>query len=78
MSTGVHVRRYSNIGFKPEISGKYIDSYVRMDYIMHKKNIKILHKLNNSKEGRIGNFLVDGYSPSSKTVHEFLGCYYHY
>ena len=78
MPTGVYVRRYSDTSFKPEISEKYIDSYVWMDYIMHKENIKILHKLNNCKEVRIGNFLVDGYSPRSKTVYEFQGCYYHY
>ena len=45
---------------------------------MVKENIKILHKLNNSKEIRIGNFLVDSYAPSTKTVYEFQGCYYHY
>ena len=45
---------------------------------MQKQNIRILHELNNSKEVRIGNFLVDGYSPSSKIVYEFQGCYYHY
>ena len=78
MPTGVYVRRYSDTSFKPEISEKYIDSYVWMDYIMHSESIKILHELNNSKEVRIGNFLVDGYSPRSKTVYEFQGCYYHY
>ena len=55
-----------------------MDSYVWMDYIMVKEKIKILHQLNNSKEIRIGNFLVDGYAPSTKTVYEFPGCYYHY
>ena len=45
---------------------------------MVKENIKILHKLNSSKELRIGNFLVDGYAPTTKTVYEFQGCYYHY
>ena len=59
MPTGVYVRRYPD-SFKPETSEKYIDSYVWMDYIMQKENIRILHKLNNSKENRIGNFPVDG------------------
>ena len=49
-----------------------------MDYIMVKQNIKVLHKLNNFKEIRIGNFLVDGYTPTAKTVYKFQGCYYHY
>ena len=78
MPTGVYLRRYPDNNFKPEISEKYIDSYVWMDYIMLKKNIRILHKLNNSKEIRKGNFLVDGYSPRSKTLYEIQGCYYHY
>ena len=37
-----------------------------------------MHKLNNAKEIRIGNFLVDSYGASSKTVYEFQVCYYHY
>ena len=78
MPTGVYVRRHPDNNFRPEISEKYMDSYVWMDYIMVKENIKILHKLNNSKEIRIGNFLVDGYAPTTKTVYEFQGCYYHY
>ena len=78
MPTGVYVRRNPDNNFRPEISEKYIDSYVWMDYIMVKENIKILHKLNNSKEIRIGNFLVDGYAPITKTVYEFQGSYYHY
>ena len=45
---------------------------------MEKENLKILHKLNNSKEIRIGNFLVEGYAPTTKTVYKFQGCYYHY
>ena len=76
--TGVYTRRNPDNNFRPEISEKYMDSYVWMDYIMVKEKIKILHKLNNSKEIRIGNFLVDGYAPSTKTVYEFQGCYYHY
>ena len=75
---GVYIRRHPDNNFRPEISEKYMDSYVWMDYIMVKENIKILHKLNNSKEIRIGNFLVDGYAPTTKTVYEFQGCYYHY
>ena len=74
MPTGVYVRRNPDNNFRPEISEKYRDSYVLMDNIMVKENIKILHKLNNSKEIRIGNYLVDG----TKTVYEFQGCYYHY
>ena len=78
MPTGVYVRRISSSNFKPEVSEKYIDSYVWMDYIMKNEKIKILHKLNNKKEIRIGNYLLDGYCIQNKTVYEYHGCYYHY
>ena len=78
MPTGVYARRHPDNNFRPEISEKYMDSCVWMDYIMVKENIKILYKLNRSKEIRIGNFSVDGYCPTLKTVYEFQGCYYHY
>ena len=77
MPTGVYVRRKLENSFRPEVSEKYIDSYVWMDYLMKNQNIQILHKLNNSKEIRFGNYLVDGYCVSNKTVYEFNGCYFH-
>ena len=77
MPTGVYVRRKFENSFRPEVSERYIDSYVWMDYLMKIQNIKILHKLNNSKEIRFGNYLVDGYCVNSKTVYEFNGCYFH-
>ena len=64
--------------FKPEVSQKYIDSYVWMDYIMTDQKIKILHRMNNSKEIRIGNYLVDVFCPINNTVYEYSGCYYHH
>ena len=78
MPTRVYVRRMSSTNFKPEVSEKYIDSYVWMDFLMKKEKIKILHKLNNQKEIRIGNYLLDGYCIQNKTVYEFHGCYFHY
>ena len=78
MPTGVYVRRKSSNNFRPEVSEKYIDSYVWMDYIMDTEQIFIQHKLNNSHEVRFGNYLVDGYCISTKTVYEFNGCYYHH
>ena len=79
MPTGVYVRRRFENSFRPEVSEKYIDSYVWMDYVMQTStnNIKILHKLNNSKEIRFGNYLVDGYCIETQTVYEFNGCYFH-
>ena len=78
MPTGVFVRRYQQNNFRPEVSERYIDSYVGLDYLMKNNKIKILHKLNNQKEIRIGNYLVDGFCPKTKTVYEYNGCYYHY
>ena len=78
MPTGVYVRRLSSTNFKPEVSEKYIDSYVWMDFVMRNENIKILHKLNNQREIRIANYLLDGYCIQNKTVYEFHGCYFHY
>ena len=78
MPSGVFVRRYHQNNFKPEVSERYIDSYVWLDYLMKRDKVKILHKLNNQKEIRIGNFLVDGFCAKTKTVYEYNGCYYHY
>ena len=50
MPTGVYVRRKIDNSFQPEVSKKYIDSYVWMDYLMVTESKSIIHKLNNSKE----------------------------
>ena len=77
MPTGVYVRRKFENSFCPEVSERYIDSYIWIDYLMKIENIKILHKLKNSKEICFGNYLVDGYCVNNKTVYEFNGCYFH-
>ena len=77
MPAGVYVRRLSENKFRPEVSERYIDSYVWLDYLSCKEGIKIRPKLNNQKEVRIGNFRVDGFCYQNKTVYEFNGCYYH-
>ena len=78
MPTGLFVRRLEENQFKPETSEKYIDSYVWMDYLMKTNKIKIMDKLNNNREVRIGSYLVDGYCVETKTVYEFNGCYFHH
>ncbi|KAI1287862.1 hypothetical protein HDE_09793 [Halotydeus destructor] len=42
-----------------------------LDTIEEFENIKI------KREYKLGNFYADGYDPSSQTVFEFWGCYYH-
>ena len=69
MPTGLYITRLSENEFRPEVSEKYIDSYVWMDYIMT-ENIEILHKLNNGEEIRFGNYLVDSFCMSTKTTYE--------
>ena len=75
MPTDLYIRRYADNKFKPEVSEKYIDPYVWMDYLMKEQQIKILHKMNNSKEIRIGNYLEDGFCQKNNTVYEYNGCY---
>ena len=77
MPTGLYITQQNENEFRPEVSEKYIDSYVWMDYIMMTENIEIVHKLNNGKEIRFENYFVDGYCVSSETVYEYNGCCYH-
>ena len=53
MSSGVYVRRLAENQFKPEVSEKYINTYVWLGYLNCKEGMKIQHKLNNQKEFRI-------------------------
>ena len=77
MPVGPFVRRFSSTGFKPEKRDKIIKMYQWMDYLRETENIEILHYLNNGEEKRIGPFRADGFNPSSNTVFEFHGCYFH-
>ena len=77
MLTGLYIIQTNKNDFRPEVNEKYIDSHVWMDYIVMTENVEILHKLNNGKEIRFGNYLVDQYCVSSKIVYEYNGCYYH-
>ena len=41
MPSNVYVRRLSENHFRPEVSERYIDSYVWLDYLSCKEGIKI-------------------------------------
>ena len=56
MPTGVYILRFEENQFRPEVSEKYIDSYVWMDFLMKEQKIKIMQKLYNFKEIRIRNY----------------------
>ena len=56
---------------------KFLSMYMWMDHQAKQENNRILHKLNNGEEIRIGPYLVDGYCPETNTVYEFLGDFFH-
>ncbi|CAF1158106.1 unnamed protein product, partial [Brachionus calyciflorus] len=47
-----------------------------LGFISWEQKIYIKSALNDGEE-QIGKYYVDGYVPSTKTVYEFHGCYYH-
>ena len=51
--------------------------FLWMDHISERDKVKILDKVNNGKEVRIGRYFADGYCSDNKTVYEFQGCYHH-
>ncbi|KAJ8311521.1 hypothetical protein KUTeg_010876 [Tegillarca granosa] len=46
-----------------EIRDHHMAAYYWMNYLIEKDHLQILHKLNNGKEVRIGNYPVDGLVP---------------
>lgn len=58
-------RSYFNERKASAISDAYLES------VEDKFGIKLI------KEYRISNYFVDGYHPPTRTIYEFLGCYYH-
>ena len=76
MPTGCFVRRFYP-DFKPQVSHKYLDMYVWMDYVADLDNIRIQHKLNSGKEKKIGPYLCDGFDEENNVVYEMDGCFYH-
>lgn len=77
MPVGYFVIRRESNKFKAEKKTKYYNMYIWMNWLIETHGYKILHKLNNNREKRIGPFPVDGYDPFTKTVYQYNGCYYH-
>lgn len=63
MPVGYFIIRRESDKFKAEKMSKYWNMFIWMDWISDSKNCKILHKLNNNHEKRVGPFPVDGYDP---------------
>lgn len=77
MPVGYFIIRRESDKFKAEKMSKYSNMFIWMDWISDSKNCKILHKLNNNHEKRVGPFPVDGYDPITKTIYQYNGCYFH-
>lgn len=77
MPVGYFIIRRESDKFKAEKMSKYWNMFIWMDWISDSKNCKILHKLNNNHEKRVGPFPVDGYDPITKTIYQYNGCYFH-
>ena len=76
MPCGGYVRRYAP-DFKPDSRLSCEDMFHWMDYLMESEGVHILHGRNHIGEIRIGPYLVDGYDPSTRTVYEYNGCWFH-
>ena len=74
MPTGSMIRRFESDGFKPK--GKEPIAIVWLEWMMHKHNCHIRHKLNYGEKA-IGKFFVDGWDPISGKIWEFNGCWHH-
>lgn len=77
MPVGYFIIRRESDKFKAEKMSKYWNMFIWMDWISDSNNCKILHKLNNNHEKRVGPFPVDGYDPITKTIYQYNGCYFH-
>lgn len=77
LPVGLYCRRFSPT-FLPQTNTKYLSMFIWMDYISQKRDIKILHKLNNgNQEVQIGPYFLDGFCAELSSGYEYFGCYYH-
>ena len=90
MPTGPFIHRQAETGFKPIYQEKYTQMYHWMDWLNESQKCNISHKLNSSREFRIGPYLVDGIDGNighdanrlnninnKPTIYEYDGCYWH-
>ena len=77
---GSFIRRHAKDEFKPVVRDRYDNMFYWMDYLSHKRNLKIWHKRNGNKEKRDGRFFADGVSCSNNItkIYQYDGCYFHH
>ena len=72
-----HLINRKQPSFIPERNDKYMNMFYWMDFLNKKYGLNILHKMNNSKEKKIGPYYVDGYDPITNIIYEYNGCFFH-
>ena len=80
MPTGDIVRRAKDNNFLPSYNTRYSMMYSWLRHMECEDGVKIMSKVTNGRECKIGPFFVDGMAilPNGKTrIYEFNGCYWH-
>ncbi len=82
MPSGYMIRRRAENNFRAEKDEKYLAMFHWMDYVAMKKNLKIVHSLNNGgKEVFVPPYRLDGFTAAQNglkpVAYEFAGCFFH-
>ena len=77
MPTGPMVRRKESEGFRPVKTDKYMSMFDWLTWVSMTEKINIKHKMNNSKEVRLGPYPIDGFCAETQTFFQFDGCFWH-
>ncbi len=82
MPSGYMIVRKAENNFRVEKDERYLAMFHWMDYVAKKKNIKIVHSLNNGgKEVYVPPYRLDGFTAARNNqkpiAFEFCGCFFH-
>ena len=77
IGAGVRYIKKENGDFQAQKRERFDSMYNWMDWLQEREGKSIIHRLNNSKEIKIGSFYVDGFEAKTNTIFEYHGCYYH-
>ena len=76
MPTGYYTLQEEENGYRKDTRYSH-ESIQWLEHVIRTTGAKIRHGCNSSGEHRIGNFEVDGYDETTRTVYEYHGCYWH-